>query len=191
MFIPNNITLWSAAPHPTNTSLTLPQWWGYFTTDTIATVSAADYFNLGGPGQGLLISGSIFRVGDFLYCVCSDGIVELTIATIVGFLVTTAAAPQIIPAGSIVLAMLSAGITPAKIVKYGAQYTTLGGAAAEAIAIAGAVNTDLAFVQLVNHGPNTVSVSFSVVTANTLTVTFSGDPGAGTIINYQLLRSPS
>ncbi len=72
---------------------------------------------------------------------------------------------------------------------YAKQYTTVGGNAAEAITIAGALATDLAFVQLVAAGSNSRTVSKAVVTANTLTVTFSGDPGNDAIINYQLLRA--
>lgn len=94
-----------------------------------------------------------------------------------------------IQAGAIDLAMLSVGITPSDLIKFSDQYTTLGGAAAEAIAVAGALNTDLAFVQLVSPGTNTVSVDYAVVTADTLTVTFSADPGNDAIINYQIIRA--
>lgn len=97
-----------------------------------------------------------------------------------------------IGAGKVLLAMLGAGITPAAVIKFFAQYTTTGGAAAEAITISGAVAaTDRAFVQLVSAGTNNVSVVKAVVTTNTLTVTFSGDPGADAIINYQLIRAAS
>lgn len=96
-----------------------------------------------------------------------------------------------IQAGSIDLAMLSAGITPSHVVKFAAKYTTSGGAAAEAITVTGAAATDLAFVQLVDNGTNNVTVSIAVMTLNTLTVTFSGDPGADTIIYYQILRAAS
>lgn len=68
------------------------------------------------------------------------------------------------------------------------QYTTVGGAAAEAITIAGVEATDLAFVQVVDNGTSNVTVLQAACTANTLTVTFSADPGADTIINYQILR---
>lgn len=93
---------------------------------------------------------------------------------------------------NVTLAKLAAGITPAAVIKFAAQYTTTGGAAAEAITVTGAVAaTDRAFVQLVNDGTNNVSVLSAVVTTNTLTVTFSGNPGADTIINYQLIRAAS
>lgn len=69
-----------------------------------------------------------------------------------------------------------------------AQYTTLGGAAAEAITITGALATDLASVQVVDNGTGNVTALQASVTANTLTVTFSGNPGADTIINYWIYR---
>lgn len=94
-----------------------------------------------------------------------------------------------IQAGAIDLAMLSAGITSSHVVKFGAQYTTTGGAADEGIAIAGVLATDLAFVQLVDPGTNTVTVSIAVCTVDTLTITFSGDPGNDAVINYQILRA--
>ena len=85
-------------------------------------------------------------------------------------------------------AKLATAIQPAAVIKYAAQYTTTGGAAAEAITVTGALATDLAFVQLVNDGTNNVSVLSAAVTADTLTVTFSADPGADAIIYYQIVR---
>lgn len=93
---------------------------------------------------------------------------------------------------NVTLAKLAAGITPAAVIKFFGQSTTVGGAAAEAITVTGAVAaTDRAFVQMVNNGTNNVTIVDAVVTTNTLTVTFSGDPGADTIINYQLIRAAS
>lgn len=69
-----------------------------------------------------------------------------------------------------------------------AQYTTLGGAAAEAITITGVKSTDLAFVQVVDNGTANVTVLQAACTTNTLTVTFSGNPGTDCIINYQIMR---
>jgi hypothetical protein len=195
-FKAGNLTQWSVSPTPPKQGL--PQWWGYFTTDAMATVSANDYFNLG-IGQ-VIGRNTTFYVGDLLYCVCSDGVASLQIATLTPNITTTASSADI-PAGSITHVMLGAGIvdlnnlapgiTPSGIVVDSAQYTTVGGAAAEAIVIAGALNTDLAFVQLVNQGPNTVTIKIAVMTAGHLTVTFSADPGAGAIINYQILRAPA
>jgi len=95
-----------------------------------------------------------------------------------------------IGAGSIDLAMLSAGITPSAIIKFHGQLTTVGGAATEAFVIAGALGvSDRAFVQIVNDGTGNVTVLQAVVTDNTLTVTFSANPQNDTVFNYQLIRA--
>lgn len=80
-------------------------------------------------------------------------------------------------------------VTQSHVTVFAGQETTVGGAAAEAFTVTGAEATDLAFVQVVDNGTSNVTALQAVVTANTLTVTFSADPGADTIINYQLLRS--
>jgi len=90
---------------------------------------------------------------------------------------------------NVTLAKLAAGIAPSHVVKFAGQHTTVGGAAAEAITVTGAAATDLAFVQMVNDGTANVTIVNAVVTLNTLTVTFSGNPGNDAIINYQLLRA--
>jgi len=251
-----------------------PQFWMYQATgDSRATVEASGYFVYFADWLNTLEynNGQFFQVGDLVYCVCSDGNVELTISTLnpittstsgSGFLSTALASGHIfvgnasgvatdtavsgilaitnagvtsIPLTSanilvgsgtnvaaavalsgdatlantgaltiannaittakilnanVTLAKLAAGITPSHIIVFGAQYTTVGGAAAEAITVTGAVGaTDRAFVQLVAPGSNTVSVSYAVVTNNTLTVTFSGNPGNNAIINYQIIRA--
>lgn len=86
-------------------------------------------------------------------------------------------------------AKLATGISASHIIKFAGQPTTVGGAAAEAFTVTGALNTDLAFVQMVDNGTNNVTIVDAVVTADTLTVTFSGDPGADTVINYQIIRA--
>lgn len=91
--------------------------------------------------------------------------------------------------GSVTLAKLAAGITPSHIVKYAGQPTTVGGAAAEAFTVTGIAATDLAFVQIVNNGTGNVTALQAVCTTNTLTVTFSADPQADTVFNYQILRA--
>ncbi len=95
----------------------------------------------------------------------------------------------IIENGAIELSMLDSGISPSHVVKFAGQPTTAGGGAAEAITVTGALATDLAFVQMVDDGTNNVTIVNAVVTADTLTVTFSADPGNDTVINYQLLRA--
>lgn len=93
---------------------------------------------------------------------------------------------------NVTLAKLAAGITPSHVIKFADQVTTVGGAAAEAFTVTGAVAaTDRAFVQVVDDGTAGVTVLQAVVTTNTLTVTFSANPGNDTIINYQIIRAAS
>lgn len=68
-------------------------------------------------------------------------------------------------------------------------YTTTGGAAAEAITVTGVTATDIPLVTLVDQGTNTVTVVTSAVTADTLTVTFSADPGADAVISYAIIKA--
>lgn len=90
---------------------------------------------------------------------------------------------------NVTLAKLAAGITPSHVIKFAGQPTTVGGAAAEAFTVTGALATDLAFVQMVDNGTNNVTVLQAVMTSNTLTVTFSADPGNDAVINYQIIRA--
>ncbi len=87
------------------------------------------------------------------------------------------------------MAKLAAGITPSHVIKFAAQPTTVGGGAAEAFNIPGVLATDLAYVQVVDDGTANVTVLQAVCTADTLTVTFSADPGNDTVINYQIIRA--
>jgi hypothetical protein len=93
---------------------------------------------------------------------------------------------------NVTLAKLAAGITPSHVIKFANQVTTVGGAAAEAFTVTGAVGaTDRAFVQVVDNGTGNVTALQAVVTDDTLTVTFSADPQNDTIINYQIIRVAS
>ncbi len=93
-----------------------------------------------------------------------------------------------IGAGAIDLAMLSTGISPAYVIKFAGQHTTTA-SATNIITVTGALSTDLAFVQMVDDGTNSVTILQAVMTADTLTVTFSGDPSTDAIINYQVIRT--
>lgn len=92
---------------------------------------------------------------------------------------------------SVLLADLSSGITPSHVVKYAAQVTTVGGAAAEAFTVTGVAATDLVFAQIKDNGTSNVTLLQAVPTTNTLTFTFSADPGNDTVLYYQVLRAAS
>lgn len=77
---------------------------------------------------------------------------------------------------------------PSHYIAYAGKHTTLGGAAAEAITVTGALATDIPIV--IYHTTNdTDSILKVVVTANTLTVTCSADPSTVHGFSYMLLRA--
>lgn len=77
---------------------------------------------------------------------------------------------------------------PSHYIAYAGTHTTVGGAAAEAITVTGALATDIPIVTI-NTTNDTDSILKSVVTANTLTVTFSADPSTAHAVTYALLRA--
>jgi hypothetical protein len=109
----------------------------------------------------------------------------VTAAKIATDAVTTAK----ILAANVTLAKLAAGITPSHVVKYAARATTVGGSATEAFTVTGALATDIQSVTVVNNGTNNVTLLESVLTNNTLTLTFSANPGNDAIIAYSILRA--
>lgn len=88
-------------------------------------------------------------------------------------------------------AKLATGISASHIVKFAsASVTTVGGAASENFTVTGAQVGDIAFVQLVDEGTNTIVIKSASVTAlNTLTVDFNNDPGNDAVFAYQILRA--
>jgi len=94
-----------------------------------------------------------------------------------------------ITASAVTLAKLASGITPSHVVKYAAQVTTVGGAAAEAFTVTGVAATDLIFAQIKDNGTSNVTLLQAVPTTNTLTFTFSANPGNDTVLYYQVLRA--
>jgi hypothetical protein len=168
-------------------------------TDTFAQIGAADYF-----------AEVVYylAVNDLIYVVGADASGFYQVATVdrdAGTVTVVSAFPSgvigtaniqddavtnaKIADDAVSLENLDSGIAPSHVVKFADQPTTVGGGAAEAITVTGVAATDLAFVQLVDAGTNTVSIVNAVVTLNTLTVTFSADPGNDAVINYQLLRA--
>jgi len=179
--------------------------WQYSNSvDNMASITAANYFKAFGVNP-LNVNGTYPAVDDFIYVIASDGTMILkisdlspTVTTLVvvgpGSIQSDEIANNAITTAKILdanvtLAKLAAGITPSHIIKYAGQTTTVGGAAAEAFVINGVLNTDRAFVQIVDNGTGNVTALQAVCTANTLTITFSGNPGNDTIFNYQIIRA--
>jgi hypothetical protein len=153
----------------------------------INAAAAIAFSKLAAMTSGFILVGSAGTVPTAVAMSGDATIVASGALTIASNAITTA---KILDA-NVTLAKLAAGITPSAIIKFNSQVTTVGGGgAAEAFVVTGALAaSDRAFVQVVDNGTNNVTVLQAVVTNDTLTVTFSADPGNDTIINYQLIRA--
>ena len=194
---------------PTNTNG--PAVFSYASSDNVATIEAANYF---APAVYDLAVGDVLIIqasnGNGMYVVDAVNRTAGTI-TIVSFgpaavigtaniqdgavtavkLASDAVTTAKILNANVTLAKLAAGITPSHIVKYAAEVTTVGGSATEAFTVTGVAATDLVFVEVKDDGTNNRTVLSAAATLNTLTVTFSGDPGADLVFYYQVLRAAS
>lgn len=141
----------------------------------VSASAAIDYSKLATLASGNILVGS---AGGVATSVAMSG--DATIA---------ASGAVTIAAGAIGLTKLASAVAPSHVVKYAGQHTTVGGAAAEAITVTGLAATDLVFVQMKDDGTGDVTIVNAVPTTNTLTVTFSGNPGNDCVIYYQALRA--
>jgi hypothetical protein len=188
-----------------------PAIFSYASSDNIATVTAANYF---APAVYDLAIGDVLIIeasdSNGMYVVDAVNRTAGTI-TIVSFgpvgtvgtanlqngavtaikLASDAVETAKILNANVTLAKLASGITPSHVVKYAAQVTTVGGSATEAFTVTGVAATDLVFVQVKNDGTNNRTVLSAAATLNTITVIFSGDPGADLVLYYQVLRAAS
>lgn len=90
-------------------------------------------------------------------------------------------------ANSVTLAKLASGITPAAVVKF-AGTASGGTTATRAYTITGALSTDVA-TAVIRASTNAASIQKATLSTDTLTVLFSTDPGAGTTVDYSILRA--
>lgn len=94
-----------------------------------------------------------------------------------------------LPNGSVSLAELASGVAPSHVAKFAGKHTTVGGDATEVIAVAGLLVSDIAVVTVQTAGGTPRSIVASVLTADTITVTMSGDPAADHVLSYVVFRA--
>lgn len=181
--------------------------------ETVATIAASGYFNefqvnlaLGiGPLSArdlIIINGNDASAFYIVTAITTNVTVSVFAASgVVGTanisdgavtavkLATDSVTTAKILAANVTLAKLAAGIAPSHVVKYAARVTTVGGSATEVVTVTGALATDIQSVTVVNNGTNNVTLLESVLTNNTLTLTFSGNPGNDAIVAYSILRA--
>lgn len=94
-----------------------------------------------------------------------------------------------IASGAVTLAKLASGISPSHIIKYaGTTGAYGGGGTSNAFTVTGVAATDVVSA-VIRTSTNNVSITKAVPTTNTLTITFSADPGAGTTVDYIVARA--
>lgn len=159
-----------------------------------ATVTVAPFIDAGDIADGSVTTVKLADLAVTAAKIANDTITAAQLATgavLADELATDAVETVKIKDANVTLAKLAAGITPSHVVKFAAEFTTVGGGAAEAISVPGALATDIAFVQLKTPGAAPKTVDAAAVTLDTLTVTFSGDPSNDHVIYYQILRAAS
>lgn len=142
--------------------------WVYRDTgDTLASLTASGYFNA--------VYDQV-SIDDRIYIVGTDFLGEFVVTSTDSATPVTVARMDSKQSGSYLFA---AG-----------ENSWGGGGASHPITITGLLTTDIVNVSLAASA-NAVTIQKSVKTANTLTITFSGDPGAGTLIDYTVYRAGS
>ena len=129
--------------------------------------------NAGGVATGVTMSGDATVTNTGVLTIANDAITTAKILN-----------------GNVTLLKLASGITPSSIIKFDGKVNNAGGSASITIPVPGALATDRAFVSI-EASTNAVSVQKSLPGLNTINVTLSADPGAATVLSYQLLRDAS
>lgn len=91
--------------------------------------------------------------------------------------------------GGITAAKLDNSTIPMVVVAAASAVTTVGGAAQEDVTVSGLASGDIAVVSILDDGTNNVTIASVAVTTDTLSITFSGDPGNDAIVSYIVVRA--
>ncbi len=154
-------------------------------------VAAGTHITVGGAAaEDITISGVLATDIPFAcYAVTNDtDVITKVVADAGKITVTMSADPLTVHAIHYMVLRPRGSFKPSHYVVAAGVHTTVGGAAAEAITVSGALATDVALVKY-NATDDTDSILKSVLTANTLTVTMSADPGATHKLAYVILRA--
>jgi hypothetical protein len=155
--------------------------YGVAVAGTQVFVSGTAGLIVGGPS---LVHGTDIGLATHSASDDSDTLVS-TKASAAGLTITNGADP--LAAHAAHFALLRSGCVPAYDIFAAGTHVTVGGAAAEAITVAGVLATD---VVCVGYGAtnDTDVITKAVLTANTITVTMSADPGVAHSLHYMVLR---
>ena len=95
-----------------------------------------------------------------------------------------------VPAGSVTLAMLAAGITPSHVVKYAGKITWSGSGATLATTVTGVAATDIVLVTIQTAPTQAAYIKSAAPTTDTVTIVLSAaNTSNDAVIGYQVLRA--
>lgn len=154
-------------------------------------VAAGTYVTTGGsPSFGIAVSGVLATDIAFVnYGATNDtDVVSEVICAANNILVRCSADPSTVHSLHYVVIRPRGTFKPSHYIAYAGSHTTVGGAAAEAVTVAGALATDIPIV-IYNTTNDTDSILKVVMTTNTMTVTCSADPSTVHAFSYMLLRA--
>jgi len=154
-------------------------------------VAAGTYTTTGGsPSFGIAISGVLVTDIAFVNYASTDDtdVVSEVICAANNILVRCSADPSTVHSLHYVVIRPRGTFKPSHYIAYAGSHTTVGGAAAEAVTISGALATDIPIV-IYNTTNDTDSILKVVMTADTMTVTCSADPSTAHAFSYMVLRA--
>jgi hypothetical protein len=154
-------------------------------------VAAGTYTTVGGStAEAITVAGVLATDIAFVnYSATNDtDVITKVVCTANTITVTTSADPLTAHGFHYVVIRPRGTFKPSHYIAYAGKYTTVGGAAAEAITITGALATDIPIV-VYNTTNDTDSILKVVMTANTMTVTCSADPSTAHAFSYMIIRA--
>lgn len=133
-----------------------------------------------GVSSLVLADGKIF-IGD----VAGAGAAQ----TLTGDVTVSNAGVTAIGATKVTKAMLATIIEPSHVVKFAGEFTTVGGDANEAIAVVGALATDVAIVTLKTKGGTPRTILTAAADTDVINVVMSDDPSNDHVLSYMIIRA--
>ena len=132
--------------------------------DSIANITADNYF---------ADYAVLFTAGDIIHIKAIDGSTTLVLS-------------EVIVGTEVIAASVKAKIN---VVSKTEIYTTVGGAVTEIIPLIGVVATDSILATVQNEGPNNQIAVAAIAGVDQVKLTFLADPGAGTIVAFQVFNN--
>lgn len=159
-------------------------------TAAFAVTQAIDVVTSGGSTTETITvpcdPNSDYVLGQYSVTNDTDTIAEMTITANNTVTYVASADPSTAHTGTALI--FRQGGVPAYDCIFAGSATSAGGDATETVTLTGALATDRVLVTVTDDGTNDVTIASAKMTANTLTVVLSGDPGTDLTFDYAVFR---